>query len=121
MFEYTYLSSSEDESPALNSSVPNGYSGTMSYDNAGGGELLAEYAANASASSPQKEYGYRNGQLLITAAATATASGYVGCFTDDSNRALPALLGTGETVESCKQQAASAGYLYAGLQWYGEC
>jgi RHS repeat-associated protein len=31
------------------------------------GELLAEYAANAAASNPQKEYGYRNGQLLITA------------------------------------------------------
>jgi len=39
-----------------------------------GGELLAEYAANTAASSPQKEYGYRNGQLLITAAnATPTA------------------------------------------------
>jgi RHS repeat-associated protein len=58
-----------------------------------GAELIAEYAANASASSPQKEYGYRNGQLLITAAApvanrtnvalaanggTATASSYLG-------------------------------------------
>lgn len=32
-----------------------------------GGELLAEYAANAPFTSPQKEYGYRNGQLLITA------------------------------------------------------
>ena len=32
-----------------------------------GGELLAEYAANASYSSPQKEYGYRNGQLVVTA------------------------------------------------------
>src|SRR5258705_520569 len=32
-----------------------------------GGELLAEYAANAAPASPQKEYGYRNGQLLITA------------------------------------------------------
>lgn len=32
-----------------------------------GGELLAEYAANASYTSPQKEYGYRNGQLLVTA------------------------------------------------------
>jgi RHS repeat-associated protein len=31
------------------------------------GELLAEYAAYGAASSPQKEYGYRNGQLLITA------------------------------------------------------
>ena len=36
------------------------------------GELLAEYAANGSLSSPQKEYGYRNGQLLITAEASAT-------------------------------------------------
>ena len=31
------------------------------------GELLAEYAASAAAASPQKEYGYRNGQLLVTA------------------------------------------------------
>jgi RHS repeat-associated protein len=31
------------------------------------GELLAEYAANAAVTTPQKEYGYRNGQLLITA------------------------------------------------------
>jgi RHS repeat-associated protein len=30
-------------------------------------ELLAEYRALAPASSPQKEYGYRNGQLLVTA------------------------------------------------------
>lgn len=34
-----------------------------------GGELVAEYAQNGSPSSPQKEYGYRNGQLLITATA----------------------------------------------------
>jgi RHS repeat-associated protein len=31
------------------------------------GELVAEYAANTPATAPQKEYGYRNGQLLITA------------------------------------------------------
>ena len=35
------------------------------------GELLAEYAVSAAATSPQKEYGYRNGQLLITAEAEA--------------------------------------------------
>src|SRR5713226_7351389 len=35
-----------------------------------GGELLAEYAQNGSAASPQKEYGYRNGQLLVTASVT---------------------------------------------------
>jgi RHS repeat-associated protein len=31
------------------------------------GELLAEYPASGVATSPQKEYGYRNGQLLVTA------------------------------------------------------
>jgi len=39
-----------------------------------GGELIAEYAANTAASSPQKEYGYRNGQMLITA--TAASAGW---------------------------------------------
>ena len=39
-----------------------------------GGELLAEYAVNANPSSPQKEYGYRNGQLLITAEAGTTSA-----------------------------------------------
>jgi RHS repeat-associated protein len=33
------------------------------------GELLAEYPANGTATAPQKEYGYRNGQLLVTAEA----------------------------------------------------
>lgn len=32
-----------------------------------GGELLVEYPVNGDPDSPQKEYGYRNGQLLITA------------------------------------------------------
>jgi RHS repeat-associated protein len=36
-----------------------------------GGELIAEYATNASPTSPQKEYGYRNGQLLVTAEPSA--------------------------------------------------
>ena len=31
------------------------------------GELLAEYGANGSPSVPRKEYGYRNGELLVTA------------------------------------------------------
>lgn len=38
-----------------------------------GGELLAEYAANGAPTAPQKEYGYRNGQLLVQA--TGGASG----------------------------------------------
>lgn len=36
----------------------------------------AEYAANTAAGSPQKEYCYRNGQLLVTADAPATFNGY---------------------------------------------
>ena len=39
-----------------------------------GGELVAEYAAGADYLSPQKEYGYRNGELLIAADAPATVS-----------------------------------------------
>src|SRR6185295_8960612 len=42
-----------------------------------GGELLAEYPANGPVASPRKEYGYRNGQLLVTLDAPATApNGY---------------------------------------------
>lgn len=37
-----------------------------------GGELLAEYAKDADHLIPQKEYGYRNGQLLITATAATS-------------------------------------------------
>src|SRR6185369_2221359 len=36
------------------------------------GELIAEYPANGPAASPQKEYGYRNGQLLVTAEPPST-------------------------------------------------
>lgn len=34
-----------------------------------GGELLAEYAGGAAPAQPQKEYGYRGGELLVTASA----------------------------------------------------
>src|SRR5216684_1621899 len=46
------------------------------------GELLAEYdAANASPSLPQKEYGYRNGQLLVEVTAAAGSWGSPPTFT----------------------------------------
>jgi len=47
------------------------------------GELLAEYAANAGPVSPQKENGYRNGQLLISADASALPA--VPVFSDNFN------------------------------------
>jgi RHS repeat-associated protein len=36
-----------------------------------GGSLLAEYAANTATNNPTKEYGYRNGELLIAATITS--------------------------------------------------
>ncbi len=48
-----------------------------------GGELRAEYAANTDHSTPQKEYGYRNGQLLIEANVHAGAGGSAPTFSDD--------------------------------------
>jgi RHS repeat-associated protein len=38
------------------------------------GEVLAEYAQGASPSQPQKEYGYRGGELLVTAEAGGTVN-----------------------------------------------
>lgn len=47
------------------------------------GELMAEYAAGASAAQPQKEYGYRAGQLLITATAATAGWGAPPVFDDN--------------------------------------
>ena len=53
---------------------------------------------------------------------SAVVAGYQGCYTDTATRALPVQLGnTTQTIESCKQAAYSAGYKYAGVQYYGYC
>src|SRR6185503_17302508 len=39
-----------------------------------GGELIAEYPVSGDTSNPAKEYGYRNGELLITAEAGGSAT-----------------------------------------------
>jgi RHS repeat-associated protein len=57
------------------------------------GELLAEYAANTAAGSPQKEYGYRNGQLLITATLAVSGWGAPPSFTP------PAMLVSGGDIK----------------------
>ncbi|HSK79380.1 MAG TPA: WSC domain-containing protein [Thermoanaerobaculia bacterium] len=46
---------------------------------------------------------------------------YIGCFTDDGNRALPQWLGSVGDVDACVNLARANGLAYAGLQWYGEC
>lgn len=48
-----------------------------------GGELLAEYPANGAANNPAKEYGYRSGQLLITAAAGSSGWGTPPTFQEN--------------------------------------
>src|SRR5215217_2882077 len=51
-----------------------------------GGELLAEYAANTAPAVPQKEYAYRNGQLIVTASTTVgTGIGLHGQYFDNMN------------------------------------
>ena len=62
-----------------------------------GGELLAEYAVNGAAASPQKEYGYRNGQLLVTAepAATNVALSSNGATATASSAYDPSVCGSG--------------------------
>jgi RHS repeat-associated protein len=104
-----------------------------------GGELLAEYAANASPNSPQKEYGYRGGELLVVAtpalsaaapsglAATPTKSGtaiHVGLSwaatgaayyrverSADKSWTAPQLVGTSQT-NSLDDSGATQGHAY---------
>ena len=58
-----------------------------------GGELLAEYAPNAATATPRKEYGYRGGELLVTAEPAAAGWGPPPTFTG------PDPLSTGHTIK----------------------
>jgi RHS repeat-associated protein len=76
-----------------------------------GGELLAEYPANGAATSPQKEYGYRNGELLITAVASSggsTSSGLKGYWKFDENSGTTATDSSGNS---------NTGTLSSGAAW----
>src|SRR5215468_410569 len=50
-----------------------------------------------------------------------TPAGYVGCFTDDSNRALPAWQSGSYSIQACIDTCRNQGYAYAGAQWYDQC
>jgi hypothetical protein len=53
---------------------------------------------------------------------TAAPSGYLGCYTDDANRALPVqLISSGATSSTCRDAAKAQGLQYAGLQNGGQC
>jgi hypothetical protein len=77
-----------------------------------GGELLAEYAPNAQPSQPQREYGYRAGELLVTADAGSgvTSAGMVGYWKLDeaagSTAAASSGLGNNGTLQSGAAWAA---------------
>lgn len=64
-----------------------------------GGELLVEYAAGASTTPPQKEYGYRGGELLVQATApVSTGTGLTASYFDNMNFTNLKLVRTDSTV-----------------------
>ena len=74
-----------------------------------GWELLAEYPANSAANQPTKEYGYRNGQLLISAEAgnASAPAAFADDFNDNSLNANSWSVyypGTSPTVSEQSQQ-----------------
>jgi RHS repeat-associated protein len=77
-----------------------------------GGELIAEYAANAAPSNPKKEYGYRNGQLLITAgndATTAPPPTALGAASTSSNTNLTLSWNTASGAHKYRVERKAAG------------
>jgi YD repeat-containing protein len=80
------------------------------------GELLAEYPANGATTSPQKEYGYRNGQLLVTAEAVAAQNvswtNVVGASVNGNSLTKTAPTGWGNSGASSTQSITSGdGYV----------
>ncbi|HEV7475291.1 MAG TPA: hypothetical protein VGN90_14655, partial [Pyrinomonadaceae bacterium] len=76
-----------------------------------GGELLAEYAANASYSAPQKEYGYRNGQLLITAGPAAAGQQVnVALATNGATASASSTYGSQAPSRAINGDRSGAGY-----------
>src|SRR5260370_33904231 len=81
-----------------------------------GGELLAEYAANASPSSPQKEFGYRNGELLITAeAATASAPAPSGLGVSPASSSVALSWSAASGATNYRIEGKSAGGSYGSI------
>ncbi len=84
-----------------------------------GGELLAEYAANTAASTPRREYGYRNGQLLITTdVGTASAPAPSGLAatppTSGASITLNWSAASGATNYRVERKGAGGSYILAG-------
>jgi hypothetical protein len=64
---------------------------------------------------------YRNSVYVLEPGSVPSGK-YVGCFSDDYARALPAkLINADATAETCMEAARKHGFPYAGLQFGGEC
>ena len=59
--------------------------------------------------------------VLFSMNGGALAAQYIGCYTDNNARALPAVLGEGMSVQKCVDAAKAKSFPYAGLQFHGEC
>ena len=89
-----------------------------------GGELVAEYPATPAVGSPQKEYAYRNGQLLITAepgAAAAPTAGLIAYWKLDENSGATTAdsSGNGHTGTLTNGPTWTAGQVNAGVSFDG--
>ena len=121
-----------------NSGNEQGFRAQFSYSGSGFSDMspptvgpnVTTYASGANP--PTGSYQFRVGSFLgastplwsntASLIVPAVVSGYQGCYTDTTTRALPVQLGgTTHTIASCKQAAYNAGYRYAGLQYYGYC
>ena len=88
------------------------------------GELVAEYGANSAVDMPQKEYGYRDGQLLVTAEASTAAaptSGLVAHWKFDENTGTTTAdsSGNGHTGTLTNGPAWTTGQTNAALSFDG--
>ena len=88
------------------------------------GELVAEYGANSAVGMPQKEYGYRDGQLLVTAEASTAAaptSGLVAHWKFDENTGTTTAdsSGNGHTGTLTNGPAWTTGQTNAALSFDG--
>lgn len=82
-------------------------------------DYLNDYVANHGAAGP--DYIDLDWEPAACAPPPPGPAGYQGCFTDDSNRALPVFLGQDHTIDSCIAASSGQGYAYAGLQFWGQC
>ncbi len=89
-----------------------------------GSELLAEYAANGSPSTPQKEYGYRGGELLVQATApVTTGTGLTAQYFDNMNFTDLKLTRTDSTVNfdwGLGSPQATVGVDTFSVRWEGK-